>query len=198
MTLYALYNITHHAGWGKPVLYLYPTEETEISVKLPNSNRLTTSYPKYPHDGWRVLAQTDGTLTDLVTNRKLYCLYYEANNSLDKDIYKDGFVVKGENIAEFLEEKLAILGLNERESEEFIIYWLPKLEANKYNYIRFAEEDYINKNMPLEIRPKPDTVIRVIMEFEGLEEPIEVQEQQLNPKTRNGYTVVEWGATEIR
>ena len=41
------------------------------------------------------------------------------------------------------EEKLAILGLNEREAEEFIIYWLPKLESNKYNYIRFATEEEI-------------------------------------------------------
>ena len=38
-------------------------------------------------------------------------------------------------ISDSLEEKLAILGLTERESEEFIVYWLPKLEKNKYNYI---------------------------------------------------------------
>ena len=187
----------YEGEWGKPILYFYPTEEMEISVKLPHADRLTTSYPKYPEDGWRILAKPNGTLKDLTTGRELYCLYYEALNDTDSNKYKDGFVVKGENIAEFLEEKLAILGLNEREAEEFIVYWLPRLESNKYNYIRFADEEYINENMPLEITPKPDTLIRVIMEFEGLDEPIEIKEQKLVQNQRKGYTVVEWGATEI-
>lgn len=30
------------------------------------------------------------------------------------------------------EEKLEILGLNYKETEEFIVYWLPKLEQNEY------------------------------------------------------------------
>ena len=144
-TLYAYYRFLKDGKveWDKPVIYLYPTKETEINVKSPNANRLTTSYPKYPEGGWRVLARPDGRLTDLMTNRELYCLYYEANNNKDEDIYKDGFVVKGEDIAGFLEEKLEILGLNEREAEEFIIYWLPILEKNKYNYIFFSSKSYI-------------------------------------------------------
>ena len=200
-TLYAYYNYygitTDNIIWDKPVIYLYPTEETEINVKLAYADRLTVSYPKYKEKGWNVLAEPDGTLTDLETNRKLYCLYYEAKNNMDPDIYKDGFIVKGEDSAEFLEEKLAILGLNEKESEEFIIYWLPKLEANKYNYIRFADEEYINKNMPLKINPEPDNLIRILMEYEGIEEPFEVKEQTLTTPSRQDYTVVEWGGTEI-
>ena len=110
---------------------------------------------------------------------------------------KDGFIVKGTNIAEFLEEKLSILGLTERETEEFIIYWLPKLETNKYNYIRFATTDEINENMPLEINPNPDAIIRVLMTFKGLEKPINIQEQQLETTNRTGFVAVEWGGTEI-
>ena len=55
----------------------------------------------------------------------------------------------------------------------------------------------INKNMPLEITPTPDTVIRIVMEFKGLEKEIEVKEQKLETPQRNGFTVVEWGGTEI-
>lgn len=40
-----------------------------------------------------------------------------------------------------MEEKLKLLEFYERE-EELIIYWLPKLEANKYNYIRFASVEW--------------------------------------------------------
>ena len=181
----------------KPIVYLYPTKDTEVSVKLQYKNNITVSYPKYSN-GWKVLAKKDGTLTDLTTNKDLYALYYESENIVNFKIENDGFVVKGEDAIAFLEEKLAILGLTERESEEFIIYWLPKLEANKYNYIRFATLSEINENMPLEINPNPDTIIRVLMTFKGLDYPIEVQEQQLTAQERNGFVAVEWGGTEIK
>ena len=90
------------------------------------------------------------------------------------------------------------MGLTDREAEEFIIYWLPILQKNKYNYIRFASTDEINKNMPIEINPNPDTIIRVLMTFKGLEEPMEVEEQKLITPNRNGFVAVEWGGTEIK
>ena len=181
----------------KPVIYLYPTEETEINVELKNKDKITCSYPKYK-EGWNVIANTSGDLTDTETGRNLYSLYYESEVVKDYKVEDEGFVVKGEEVAKFLEEKLAILGLNERETEEFIIYWLPKLEANKYNYIRFATEEEIEENMPLEITPKPDTTIRIIMTFKGLDNPIKVKEQKLEKVERIGFVAVEWGGSEIK
>lgn len=181
----------------KPIIYLYPTKETEISVKLLKKENITYSYPKYK-DKWKVLAQPNGNLQDLSTERNLYALYYENNNTKNFKVEKDGFIVKGKDTIKFLEEKLAVLGLSEREAEEFIIYWLPKLESNKYNYIRFATQDEINENMPIEINPNPDTIIRVLMTFKKLDNPINIQEQQLKTPNRTGYTVVEWGGTEIK
>lgn len=127
----------------------------------------------------------------------MYSLYYESKSVIKPKIEKDGFVIKGSNASSFLEEKLAILGLNEREAEEFIIYWLPKLEHNKYNYIRFATIDEINNNMPKSINPNPDTLIRVLMTYKGLNSPINVEEQKLYTPERNGFVVVEWGGTMI-
>lgn len=190
-------NIDDYGTAKKPIIYLYPKEDTEVSVKLQYKDNITTSYPKYL-DGWNVLAKKDGTLTDLSTNKNLYSLYYESENLLNFKVENDGFIVKGSDASTFLEEKLAILGLTEREAEEFIIYWLPKLEANKYNYIRFATLDEINKNMPLEINPNPNTIIRVLMTYKGLETPIDITEQQLETPTRTGFVAVEWGGTEIK
>ncbi len=181
----------------KPIIYLYPTEETKVSVKLLKDKNLTCSYPKYQGE-WKVLAQPNGNLKDLTTNRQLYSLYYESKSSVDFKVNNDGFLVKGEDTIEFLEEKLAILGLTEREAEEFIVYWLPKLECNKYNYIRFATLDEINENMPLVINPNPDTIIRVLMTYKGLDAPIDVKEQKLITPDRTGFVAVEWGGTEIK
>ena len=181
---------------AKPIIYIYPTEETELSVTLGKPDTLLVSYPNYKNT-WNVKAEPNGTLTDVETGKKLYSLYYENRINRNVKMEKEGFVIEGEKTAEFLDEKLEILGLNYKEREEFIIYWLPKLEANKYNYIRFMTPEEIEDNMPLEFSVKPDTLIRVNMIFKRLNKPIEVKEQDLEPKERRGFTVVEWGATEI-
>lgn len=181
---------------AKPIIYLYPDEKKKIKVKLGNKQQITTSYPKY-EDGWNVQANPNGNLLDLDTNKQLYSLYYENENTYKFKIEKEGFIIKGKEVAEFLEEKLEILGLNSKEKEEFIIYWLPQLEKNKYNYIRFASKEEIDINMPLEIEPMPQTIIRVLMTYKPLNHPIKVKEQKLTAVERMGYTVIEWGGTKI-
>ena len=181
---------------AKPIIYIYPQEETEVSVKVGYPENLTCTYPKY-EDGWDVIASTDGNLKDVKTGRNLYALYWEGLRTKEGNI-EDGFVVKRENVASFLEEKLEILGLNEREAEEFIVYWLPILEKNEYNFIRFYEKEEIDDMMPLEINPEPETLIRVLMGWKKLDKNIEVKEQKLEKVQRTGYTVVEWGGTEIK
>ena len=56
----------------------------------------------------------------------------------------------------------------------------------------------INSNMSLNITPAPDSIIRVVMLFKGLDEPIDVEEQILETPERKGFTVVEWGGTELK
>ena len=183
-----------NSQWDKPVIYLYPEKDTNVSIKVDHPEKFSVTYPKYD-DGWNVLAKTDGTLIDR-NGKEYYSLYWEGNMS-SNNIKTDGFIVKGKEVSEFLEEKLAVLGLNYREREEFIIYWLPQLENNKYNYIRFKTMDEINDNMKLIIDPKPDTLIRVMMEYKPLDKKINVRTQSLKKVSRDGYTVVEWGGTKI-
>ena len=185
-----------HLIGEKPIIYLYPEKEMDIKVKLGYSNKIFTSYPKYDGE-WDVRAYPDGKLIDNKTNRELYGLYWEGeiNNTQVKE---EGFIVEGKDTISFLEEKLEVLGLNEREANEFIIYWLPRLESNKYNYIRFMTREEIDNNMELDINPKPDTLIRVMMEYKGLDKKIKVKDQKLPQVERTGYTVVEWGGTEIK
>lgn len=183
---------------AKPVIYIYPEQETEVSVKLGYEDKITCIYPSY-NNGWNVTAQPNGTLIDTKTNKKYYSLYYESDNTKKYNgNLTEGFVVSKENVANFLEEKLAILGLNYKESEEFIIYWLPKLEQKDYVYIRFQTMNEIEENMPLLFTPSPDTLIRIMMEWKSLDNSIDVKEQVLTSVIRNGYTVVEWGGTEIK
>lgn len=180
----------------KPIIYLYPEKEVKLSVRLGKPENITCSYPNY-NDKWNITANPDGTLIDNETGRKLYALYWEGKHTEECNL-TEGFVVKKSETIQFLEEKLSILGLTEREAEEFIIYWLPKLQENEYNYIRFATLDEINKNMPLEFSIEPDTLIRVLMQYKPLDEYIEVKNQELTTPQRQGFVAVEWGGMEIK
>ena len=69
---------------------------------------------------------------------------------------------------------------------------------SKYNLIRFQTMEEQDEAMPLIVKPKPDTIIRVMMEYRGMNKPIAIYEQEL-PDTprRRGFTLVEWGGTPI-
>ena len=185
----------------KPIIYLYSKTEQDVNVKLGNPDVLTASYPKYPENGWNVTVHTDGSLTYKDTGRDLYSLYWEGTNT-EKSIQETGFVIPGADTAAFLEEKLAYLGLNELEAEEFIMYWLPQMQKNPYNYIRFATAEEIEEVMPLTIEPAAEKVIRVWMEYTPLEEDNEIPEQELVQVDRSaleelGFYAVEWGGTDF-
>ncbi len=180
----------------KPMLYVYPTEDMDLTIKLKNDNLITYSYPKYNNE-WRVHATVDGNLYDYETGRNYYALFWEG---IDNNIYdmNEGFIVAGKDTVKFLEEKLSILGLNDKEVNEFIVYWLPKMEDNKYNYIRFRTEEEINAYMPIEFSSNPDTLIRVYMDFKVLDKKVNIKEQKLTSVSREGFTVVEWGGRELK
>ena len=180
----------------KPILYLYPAEETELTVTLGHPERLSCVYPAYK-DGWDVLAQPDGTLTDLSSGRSLYALYWEGIPG-DFEQTDEGFCVAGCDTAAFLEEKLALLGLSEREAEEMIVYWLPQMEDNAYNYIRFASAEEIDNYMPLSFSVQPDSIIRVLMLTKPLDAPVEVTEQVIETPAREGFVAVEWGGVHLK
>ena len=178
--------------YHKPIIYLYTTEEIQVNVKLWTPENLLHTYPKYNSEKWRnVIAQPNGDLEDTDTWRKLYALYREWKSDNETN-FDEWFVIAWKDIIPFLEEKLAILWLNEREAEEFIVYWLPQMENNKYNLIRFETIEEQNENMPLNITPTPDTVIRVMMDWKAIDELIEIPEQKLITPERNWFTVVEW------
>ena len=180
-------------GYAKPVIYLYPTETTDVNVKVDIDGELTCTYPDY-RDGWNVTAYPDGTLIDKADGKEYYCLYWEGEGSAEWDMSR-GEVVRGEDTAKFLEEKLTEIGLSPRERNEFIIYWLPRMQQNEFNYITFHTEDYAAE-VPLEVTPQPDSVLRVFMVYASVPEYFEGQPQHFDGFRRDGFTVVEWGGGE--
>lgn len=178
----------------KPVIYLYPEETTEVNVCLDLNGRLVCSYPEYG-EGWSVIAQPDGTIFDVNSGEEYSYLFWEAKVDAEWDL-SEGFVVKGSDTAEFLREKLSYMGLTAKEYNEFIVYWMPLMQNNKYNLISFQTDAY-EEAAKLNITPEPDSVLRVFMTFKPLDEYEDIPEQTLSTFERKGFTVVEWGGAEI-
>ena len=189
-----MYNPDEIVCAEKPVIYLYPTEETEVSVKLDLDGKLTCTYPAY-NAGWNVTAAPDGTLTDAKGQTYNY-LYWEGETNAQWDM-TEGFCIKGEDTAAFLEDALEKLGLNRKEANEFIVYWLPLMEQNPYNIISFQTDIYTDA-AELQIDPAPDTLIRVFMAWKVADDFVELPTQELTAPERSGFTVIEWGGTEIK
>ena len=176
----------------KPVIYLYPEAETEVTVRLEYKGRLTCTYPAPDPDGaWRVTARPDGTLTDKQGREYSYLFWEGASDETHPD-FSRGFVVRGSDTAAFLREKLAYMGLTPREYNEFIVYWLPRMQDNPWNLIAFQGKNYTD-SAPLTVTPRPDSVLRVFMAYRPLNAPVSVPQQELMLFVRRGFTLVEWG-----
>ena len=80
---------------------------------------------------------------------------------------------------------------------EFIVYWLPRMEHNAYNLRTFQGEAYTD-SAKLDITPEPDSLLRVFMAYVPLDNAVDIEPQQLETFERKGFAVVEWGGSEIR
>lgn len=185
---------------AKPVIYLYPEKETQVNVRLNFKGRLTSTYPTYPQNGWTVTAQPDGILTDQ-EGRSYRYLFWEGAADTDWK-QESGFFVKADEAEAFLENALTRLGMNELEQNDFITYWLPKLEENGESFVTFAAEQYTDIAQ-LTITPQPDSILRVQMLMTKVDESNraafeKLPQQSLPSFERTGFTIVEWGGTSLK
>jgi uncharacterized protein YdhG (YjbR/CyaY superfamily) len=181
----------------KPVIYLYPEKPTNIKVRLFPENIIGTTYPEYGK-GWDVVANSDGEILNNFDSKQYSYLFWEGRCTDMKFDLNTGFVIEGKDTSTFLQNKLTEIGLTPKEYNEFIVFWLPQMKNNKYNLIHFAtKEEYANKVI-LDVDPKPDSVLRVFMVFKKIENKIEIKPQDIQSFLRKGFSLIEWGGSEIQ
>ncbi len=188
----------------KPVLYFYPESEQNINVSFKNLDNLIFTYPKL-ENSWNFKANPEGKLT--FENKKEYnYLFWEGKSDVKDFNIKEGFVVENENLTAFFEEKLIQLGLKPHEYNDFIVYWVPKMQIYPQTLIHFAinhglYSNEIGKNLDnqfaVKISPKPETFFRLTMLFQPCSKNYSINEQKLPKLERKGFTVVEWGGIEL-
>ncbi len=181
-------------GVKKPIIYFYPEEEIDLTVTFYDEDRLMTTYPKY-EGGWNIHLKEDGTFTTGDSDREYYALFFDEVPNYTCN-FTEGFYVTKDNAISFLEEKMDYMGFTNRETDEFIMYWLPILESNEKSLVYFEQTEERNEECPLEFSLEPDTLIRTIIHIKKVNEPTFIQEQTLTHYERNGFTVTEWGGIE--
>jgi hypothetical protein len=183
----------------KPVIYAYCDKKTDISIELQIKGTLTFSYPLMSNNLWNgKVIPNEGIQVD----GKIYpYLFWESLYSdIPTQVEESGFVVEGKNSIAFLEEKLNLMGLNQKEITDFITFWGPQMQENKYNFVHFTGTEAYNEQIAsININPKPDNLFRLFMYFRPMNNKMSIKEQVL-PKinSRAGLTIVEWGGSELK
>ena len=146
--------------------YFYPEQDMDITALAEQELRF-----RYPEG-------------DLHTSEHRR-LYWEGALEIGFPM-SEGFCVKAEDTAAFLEEALEALGLTAAEREDLLIHLLPRMQTGGWNLISFRDHP------ALEISPAPDSAIGVLVLWKSLDEPVEIPPQELTAPERTGFTVVQW------
>jgi len=207
-------------GCGKPVIYLYPVKPTKISIQFLAPISLDTDIPTY-HNGWNVLAQPDGILTDLqprFTNCSVidikkfgseyagsacqnnsYPYLYWAGTSTNRPypVITKGWIVSRTDVSSFMNKTLDTIGFSSQEKSDFLSYWIPQmmLHNSPYYRISFLQNSEMNEIAPMKVSPIPDHYFRYFLDYLPLDAKpsIQLQPENLTKIVRDGFTLIEWG-----
>lgn len=179
------------AECGKPVIYLYPEEPTQIDVQLELEGGFSYTEPAYGN-GWSVMAYPDGSLVNLEDGVEYPYLFWEGKGGLYQ-APEQYWVVAREDVERFLVKTLGKIGLNRQEIADFMEFWYPRMQAAPYYKIGFHMTDVMNALAPMTLSEQPDALLRILIDYSELQEPIEAHPPIITGFDRTGFTVVEWG-----
>ncbi|MNU80955.1 hypothetical protein D3C71_706030 [compost metagenome] len=181
----------------KPVIYLYPESDLEVSVDLKPQGNLTFSYPDYTA-GWNGIAHPDGSIT--IDQKEYPYLFWESEQHFNHfNLESGGFVIQQASVTESLEKILSELGFNAKEKADFITFWGPQLAQHSRVFVQFVVNDACDEFASLKITPTPKNLNRVYMIWTtGENTDFQFPKTQKLPQLkRDGFDVMEWGGIEL-
>lgn len=156
-------------------LYLYPPKQTTVSVKV--SGEIVFSDPKAETNSWKVLANPSGKFIDLTDQKEYQNLAFDLKIEKFK-VPQRGVITERENLQEILAVYANKFRLNQKETRDFVDYWLKKMPIANFYFVSHFSTDEAEELMPLKISPQPDTEIKLMMYFKPL---VERPREEISP-----------------
>ncbi len=180
------------AECGKPVIYLYPEQTTDMSVWVNPRGGFSYTEPAY-NNGWNVTAYPDGRLVNRADGLEYPYLFWEGRGGL-YSAPESYWVVAKSDVGSFLRETLLKMNLTQNETADFLEFWLPRMQAAPYYKIGFHGTMVMDALAPLSLSTTPDNIFRILMDYSELQvsEPSKPP-ARLPRANRDGFEVIEWG-----
>ncbi len=173
----------------KPNIYIYPNELIELSVKLnfPVGGKIVTSIPEYG-TGWNIKVDTSG----LINNTYSY-LFYE---STQPDVWQRdyGWIIQTDKLESFFRQNMTDYGFRGREIDDFIEYWIPRLNEFPLYSIHPQKKSIIDDVVQLNFSKQPENILRLFYVIKGnnqLQDKVSIP--TIDRFNREGFFVAEWG-----
>jgi len=171
----------------KPNIYLYSNIDMNVNVKIYPSDWITKSIPEYKKSGW------EANIVDGSLNGNDDYLFYEAivpNEGFQKE---KAFTVNKNNRKNDMTYILDLYGFNEKEKQDFIDYWMNKLDDEK-DYVFYPQQtSVVQQIMPLVLSIQPDNIYRIWFFIEQKENQQYESPNDIEVIKRTEFTLVEWG-----
>ena len=187
----------------KPVIYCYSDKPISVDLELGFKSELTFTYPAYD-EGWEFDLDANG----IKSNGEEYpYLFWEGKTdhlNYKVDVYNtiEGYVINTDTVVSFFENTLTAFGLNQTEKTDFITFWGPRMVSSPYALVQFQTGvSYAENIASINCDPKPDAMLRLFMNFTPLSDSslpgITIVNPEIESFDRKGFTLVEWGGSEI-
>lgn len=182
----------------KPVIYLYPEETTDVSIKVDPVGEFTFTYPNIDLE-WNFACEPYGTLK---REEEAYrYLFWESEQDIPTQLInkKEGVVLSGTDAVEYLEIQMQQFGMTSEERADFITYWGPILQTKSNLYIYLLFNEVCDAFASLEISPKPTQIGRFYVLWATVPDNYNpsLESQEVPKMQRDGFTVLEWGGAEV-
>jgi hypothetical protein len=171
----------------KPNIYLYPKEHRILKIKVEPRGYITRSIPNY-NGQWQVAVDPQSKI-----DNQYDFLFYEAMIHYPFAL-NEGWIADRERFPSTMNLVLTEIGLNAKEKEDFLQYWLKELKWEKdYYRVYYLDSNEVSKAIKLDVTPEPDSLLRAFFVFVPDDNPSTLKEPNITPFVRKGFTVVEWG-----
>lgn len=187
----------------KPVIYLYNEQEINFTLNLETKGDLSFTYPQLPKNNtWKMKTLKNGNLLS-ESGKEYPYLFWEAKqnlNSFKQTTANSQEIILGVNLVSYFESELSKLGLNYKEKTDFITYWCPKFNSSENVLVQFYLDENCEVIGKLNINPKPKNIRRIYVTFQKnplIHENFKTKKLETTAFNREGFTVIEWGGSEI-